>query len=850
MANVIKHKRGSGSDPGASDLILGELAIRTDTGKLFTKMDSGAIAEIAGGGSDIAINTLSSSSGTGGGSATFNGSAYRFTLSAPPNVSAAQLLVSINGVIQKPVAGTGQPSEGFSVDGTDIILGDAPATGSDFFILTFKSLGVSEPADNSVTSAKIVDGAIVNADINASAAIAGTKISPDFGSQTISTTGALGVSGVSNLSGELRANGNIRITNAGPKITLVDSNNDDDFEIVNNNGVFTIKDSTDSVDRLAIDSSGNVGIGTTSPAALLNLNVDTEANLGSGSEGIRLTSGSSNAQFVRLGSSYSNNSVTGPGALLYSSNKLSLRCDNGNPITFHTGSTVAERMRIDSSGNVGIGTTSPITKLNVNSGTTDLAAQLVSSDTNVFLAFKDGDASGNQQVQIGGEGNNLVAYAGGSERMRIDSSGRVGIGCTPTAQFDHNLIQIGNQATLGANAALSTTGQTFLTHNLYYDTGGTLQVFNTSNANQGAIIQIREGYFAFSNSPQTTGTPTVTERMRIDSSGRIGIGTTSPSSKLHINCGSDNTAVQINSTDAGSFYQAIDNTGESIFGHSGANAIISVDPGASVSSSAIVFQVDGNSEKMRIDSSGNVGIGGTAPNYQLHVVNGIGVGSHGFAQQLSITNNKIQSLLLGTGYTNMTINALGGLVGIGTGTTSLAARLHVENGGSGNVAFLKHASSGIAVTLKLQNNRATGTLAGEQISFTDDTGTQRGKITNTTATTTYHTSSDYRLKENEVLISDGIERIKQLKPYKFSWKHIPNKIVDGFFAHEVENLVEDCVDGTKDRVVTKDDHDKGDYLDKEIGTEIHQMMDHSKLVPLIVAALQEAIGRIEVLEAK
>ena len=85
-------------------------------------------------------------------------------------------MVSINGVIQKPVAGTGQPSEGFSVDGTDIILGDAPATGSDFFILTFKSLGVSEPADNSVTSAKIVDGAIVNADINASAAIDYSKL--------------------------------------------------------------------------------------------------------------------------------------------------------------------------------------------------------------------------------------------------------------------------------------------------------------------------------------------------------------------------------------------------------------------------------------------------------------------------------------------------------------------------------------------------------------------------------------------------------------------------------------------------------------------------------------------------
>jgi hypothetical protein len=150
----------------------------------------------------------------------------------------------------------------------------------------------------------------------------------------------------------------------------------------------------------------------------------------------------------------------------------------------------------------------------------------------------------------------------------------------------------------------------------------------------------------------------------------------------------------------------------------------------------------------------------------------------------------------------------------------------------------------------LQNNRATGSIAGEQISFLDDSGTQRGKITNTTSSTTYATSSDYRLKENEKLISDGIERVKQLKPYKFNWKHIPNKTVDGFFAHEVQNLVEDCVDGTKDRIVTKEDHDKGDYLDKEIGTEIHQMMDHSKLVPLLVAALQEAIGRIEALEAK
>ena len=93
MANTIKLKRGTGSDPSASDLVLGEIAIRTDTGKLFTKKDNGTVAEISGsggGGSDIFINTLSSSSGSGGGSASFNGSATRFTLSNPPDVSASK----------------------------------------------------------------------------------------------------------------------------------------------------------------------------------------------------------------------------------------------------------------------------------------------------------------------------------------------------------------------------------------------------------------------------------------------------------------------------------------------------------------------------------------------------------------------------------------------------------------------------------------------------------------------------------------------------------------------------------------------------------------------------------------
>ena len=108
---------------------------------------------------NIQINTLSSSSGSGGGSATFNGTATRFTLSNP-GTNAQAHLVSVNGVIQKPNSGT-SPSEGFAIDGNDIIFAAAPASGSDFFILTLGSaISVGTPSDNTVTAAKIASAAV------------------------------------------------------------------------------------------------------------------------------------------------------------------------------------------------------------------------------------------------------------------------------------------------------------------------------------------------------------------------------------------------------------------------------------------------------------------------------------------------------------------------------------------------------------------------------------------------------------------------------------------------------------------------------------------------------------------
>ena len=125
------------------------------------------------------INTLSSSGNTGGGSATFNGSAYRFTLSNPPQ-DAQQLLVSINGVIQKPNTGSSQPSEGFAVSGNDIIFSAAPASGSTSFIITLgQAVQIGTPSDGSVSTAKLTSGAVTTAKI-ADDAVTGDKIATNL----------------------------------------------------------------------------------------------------------------------------------------------------------------------------------------------------------------------------------------------------------------------------------------------------------------------------------------------------------------------------------------------------------------------------------------------------------------------------------------------------------------------------------------------------------------------------------------------------------------------------------------------------------------------------------------------
>ena len=112
-----------------------------------------------------------------------------------------------------------------------------------------------------------------------------------------------------------------------------------------------------------------------------------------------------------------------------------------------------------------------------------------------------------------------------------------------------------------------------------------------------------------------------------------------------------------------------------------------------------------------------------------------------------------------------------------------------------------------------------------------------GRIRTDGSSTAYNTSSDYRLKENQVAISNGITRLKQLKPYRFNFKADADTTVDGFFAHEVTPVVPEAIDGDKDAV-------------DENGDIKPQAIDQSKLVPLLTSALQEAITKIETLETK
>ena len=158
MANTIKIKRGSGSDPAASDMVLGEPVLRTDTAELFFKKDDGSVAKVSGGGGGPDFKYLALRNAANNGAASYPNADFTLvtsgTTTAITPAAANTLLVSVNGVIQKPNTGTSTPSQGFALSGSTIKFGANISAAPDF-ILYQESGGIGEPSDETVSEEKL-----------------------------------------------------------------------------------------------------------------------------------------------------------------------------------------------------------------------------------------------------------------------------------------------------------------------------------------------------------------------------------------------------------------------------------------------------------------------------------------------------------------------------------------------------------------------------------------------------------------------------------------------------------------------------------------------------------------------
>jgi Chaperone of endosialidase len=242
-----------------------------------------------------------------------------------------------------------------------------------------------------------------------------------------------------------------------------------------------------------------------------------------------------------------------------------------------------------------------------------------------------------------------------------------------------------------------------------------------------------------------------------------------------------------------------------------------------------------------IDSSGRLGLGTTSPNGALEIASSA-------VNQLIINDptstgngNKtvyVNAIKSGTGYHNLSVNGYELYFKSGGSETE---RMRISSGGGLLINTTTHRDSARLVVDGDGTNAnsvfyAPTTVAYSVLYFRNPNGNV-GRIDLSGTSTSYATTSDYRVKENVSSLTGAIDRLNQLQVHRFNFIADPDKTVDGFIAHEAQAVVPECVTGTKDEV----DAD---------GNPIYQGIDQSKLVPLLTAALQEAIAKIETLEAK
>ena len=542
---------------------------------------------------------------------------------------------------------------------------------------------------------------------------------------------------------------------------------------------------------MTIDTSQNVGIGTSSPASKLGVTVNT-AN----GDGITVTNSNNSGYFTLQANGSTGSGVSGWAnstvfeAVPASTGGLVLGTYSGNMI-FQTGAR-NERMRIDSSGNVGIGTISPVGRLGVvNTGNN---SQISIGDTAVssYSTLRMYGGSGHYNFQLGVQNNVSNAFeitpstaAGGTTfstpAMVVDSSGNVGIGtASPTYR-----LQV---------ATSSYPGVGFFRDLDVTSVGAAGQVIEIG-ARNGATFTPGASINGVLENPATTGymsfltrtASSLTEKMRIDSSGNVGIGTSSVAAKLDVRSGS----TSINTLGVNSSLT----TAYSATGYNGATArILITGGGASGAANGIEFTQGGSSELFfgQVQESGGAG---------AFVFQGYSGSAYSERARIDSSGNLL------------------------VGTTSV--------GGSGGITINPNYQGANTPGAILTNKTASGTYNAYLFRYN---GSNVGSITYSDSAVAYNTTSDHRLKRDVEPMLSGLATVAALKPVNYKW-NVDNSDGEGFIAHELQEVVPLAVTGEKDAV----DAD---------GKPIYQGVDYSKIVVHLVAAVQEQQAQIEQLKAR
>ena len=437
-----------------------------------------------------------------------------------------------------------------------------------------------------VTSTMILDGTIVDADINASAAIAGTKISPDFGSQNVTTTGTATAAALIPSGSSVPANG----------LYLPSANN--------------VAISTNGTGRLFVDANGNVGIGTAAPLG--------SAHIQSASTGLSAVNAAGNELIIENSTTagmtiLSGNASTGniyfadadnaqPGAINYdhSDNSLAFRVNS------------SERLRITSDGKLGVGTSSPSANLQVNGSLN--AGGIRIEDSNI--------ANGAPALTIIGKRNdaNGSLCFGGKVLLARNS--------VNAASSSNNIL---GSVSFGGNHTDGSIANILYAASVYGIAEGT---FNSASDMPTAVV-IATGATGRDN--DTANQSTGTERMRITSDGKLGLGTTNPDELLHIEGdtaefkGTNTNPISVTAGTEQVFKFGIEGQKNSIYGPAG--SIIFRQDGSTWSSvdannkpTRIEFCTQDNSTsdtsetpRLVINQVGNVGIGTTSPGSALEI---------------------------------------------------------------------------------------------------------------------------------------------------------------------------------------------------------------------------------------